>query len=153
MLGKGIEATNSKLDAELAVKNDSKRAKVFARHVPERADDFAWENDLVAFRAYGPALRTSTENAGIDVWSKRVPYPIINNWYDLQSRKLKSYHEDHGEGLDNYHVGASLGAGGSAIYLDGKLQLLETYARWSIQSITEKSVIFVLSYKNNLIYS
>ena len=150
MLGKGIEATNSKLDAELAVKNDSKRAKVFARHVPERADDFAWENDLVAFRAYGPALRTSTENAGIDVWSKRVPYPIINNWYDLQSRKLKSYHEDHGEGLDNYHVGASLGAGGSAIYLDGKLQLLETYARWSIQSITEKSVIFVLSYKNNI---
>ena len=29
----------------------------YARFVPEREDDFAWENDLVAFRAYGPAMR------------------------------------------------------------------------------------------------
>ena len=26
-------------------------------YVPERKDDFAWENDKIAFRAYGKALR------------------------------------------------------------------------------------------------
>ena len=28
--------------------------KVCGRYYPERMDDMAWENDLVAFRAYGP---------------------------------------------------------------------------------------------------
>ena len=30
--------------------------KAFARYVPERLDDFAWENDKIAHRTYGPAL-------------------------------------------------------------------------------------------------
>ena len=29
---------------------------LMARHVPERKDDFVWENDRIAYRAYGPAL-------------------------------------------------------------------------------------------------
>jgi rhamnogalacturonyl hydrolase YesR len=149
-LAAGISASNKKLDAELSIKNDPKRVKVFARYVPERADDFAWENDLVAFRAYGPALRSRAENAGIDVWSKRVPYSIINKWYALEAGKQASYHQDHGEGLDNYHVGASLGTGGSALYLDRKLYPLETYTRCSIHSLSEKSVTFTLTYKNTI---
>lgn len=76
--------------------------RTFARFVPERSDDFAWENDLIAFRAYGPALREGKENSGIDCWLKRVNYPIINKWY-VQSEQGKSYHKDHGEGCDNYH--------------------------------------------------
>ena len=28
----------------------------FGRFVPERLDDYAWENDRIAFRIYGPAL-------------------------------------------------------------------------------------------------
>ena len=43
-------------------------AKVFGRHVPERKDDFAWENDRIAFRMYGPALEADGEiSSGIDV--------------------------------------------------------------------------------------
>ena len=32
------------------------KAKTFGRFVPERKDDFAWENDFAAYRMYGPAL-------------------------------------------------------------------------------------------------
>ena len=44
--------------------------KTFCRFVPERSDDFAWENDKIAFRAYGPALSASAENSGIDCLPK-----------------------------------------------------------------------------------
>jgi len=36
-------------------------ARVFARYVPERLDDFAWENDKLAHRTYGPALAAPDE--------------------------------------------------------------------------------------------
>ena len=32
----------------------AQEAMAFGRFVPEREDDFAWENDKVAFRVYGP---------------------------------------------------------------------------------------------------
>jgi pectinesterase len=56
-------------------------AKVFARYVPERLDDFAWENDKIGHRTYGPALAAPDESktgkeifvaSGLDVWCKRV---------------------------------------------------------------------------------
>ena len=34
------------------------------RQYPERLDDMAWENDLVGFRAYGPALQARGERGG-----------------------------------------------------------------------------------------
>src|SRR6476661_2240682 len=37
-------------------KKDAFTAKTYARYVPERYDDFAWENDKIAFRMYGKAL-------------------------------------------------------------------------------------------------
>ncbi|MBR4778278.1 MAG: DUF4861 family protein, partial [Bacteroidaceae bacterium] len=43
----------------------------FGRHYPERVDDIAWENDLTAYRCYGPALQASGERAfGYDIWVK-----------------------------------------------------------------------------------
>lgn len=87
-------------------------SKTYARFVPERKDDFAWENNLMAYRAYGKALETTNENAyGIDVWAKRTDSLIVNKWY-----KNADYHKDHGEGLDYYSVGFTLGAGGVAPY-------------------------------------
>lgn len=82
--------------------------KTYGRYVPERKDDFAWENDNIAFRMYGKALEaTPKENAyGIDVWVKRTDRLIINERY-----KLGEYHIDHGDGMDYYHVGLTLGAG------------------------------------------
>lgn len=86
-------------------------AKTFARYVPERYDDFAWENDKIAFRAYGKALEATNENAwGIDVWSKRTSALIVDKWY-----AGKDYHKDYGEGLDYYKVGFTLGAGSVAV--------------------------------------
>ena len=53
-------------------------------------------------------------SSGIDCWLK-VSYPVINKWYKASEEQGISYHEEHGEGLDNYHVGIGRGAGGLAI--------------------------------------
>jgi hypothetical protein len=44
--------------------------RTFARYVPERFDDFAWESDRIAHRPYGLALipAEGTINSGPDVW-------------------------------------------------------------------------------------
>ena len=56
-------------------------ARTFCRFIPERLDDFAWENDVVAFRVYGPALRGKGVNSGIDCWFKRGEHPMIDKLY------------------------------------------------------------------------
>ena len=118
---------------------------VFCRFVPERKDDFAWENDLVAFRVYGPALRPGPEDSGIDCWPKRVPYPIINRWYAGEQNGV-SYHKDHGEGFDFYHVGSSRGCGGTALWQDDKMVLADTYLTWKILSTSKSKCEFELTY-------
>ena len=91
----------------------------YGRLVPEREDDFTWENDKVAFRVYGPASGGKGQVSGVDAWLKKVPYSIIDKWYE-GFLAGKSYHEDHGEGYDPFHVGDSRGVGGTAIWADGK---------------------------------
>lgn len=41
------------------------QVKACGRQYPERMDDMAWENDLVAFRAYGPALQARGERVSV----------------------------------------------------------------------------------------
>lgn len=117
----------------------------FARFVPERADDFAWENDLIAFRTYGPALRAGTEDSGFDAWLKRVPYPILDRWYAGHLKGV-SYHQDHGEGYDPYHVGASRGCGGLALWRDGRMVTSDTFIAWRILEQTRERTVFELDY-------
>jgi hypothetical protein len=58
------------------------QTKTFARFIPERFDDFAWENDKIAFRAYGKALEKEKDNAyGFDVWVKRTERMVVNERY------------------------------------------------------------------------
>ena len=124
-------------------------AYVQARHVPERLDDFAFENDKVAFRLYGPALQTSAENNGTDCWLKRVDYPIIDKWYQGHAQG-KSYHEDTGEGYDPYHVGSSLGCGGVALWQADsadKLNQPNVYKRFEVIEKTAEKVVFELEYE------
>ncbi|GAA3515716.1 DUF4861 domain-containing protein [Aquimarina addita] len=109
-------------------KNERPEAKdyCYSRFVPERTDDYAWENDRVAFRTFGPTAQKMVEDSikggtltnGIDAWLKKVPYPIINNWYKKNSIKQGAYHDDSPEGLDNFHVGTSRGVGGIAVKKD-----------------------------------
>lgn len=109
------------------------------RHYPERMDDIAWENDKAAYRAYGPALEASGERAwGYDVFTKSVSEPVVEMRYarelDPQARaqisawrkegrkeqadslaQAISYHVDHGNGMDCYSVGPTLGGGTAAL--------------------------------------
>jgi hypothetical protein len=120
--------------------------RAYCRFVPERADDFAWENDKVAFRVYGPALKSSIEDSGVDCWFKRVEYSIIDKWYALNAKGI-SYHEDHGEGCDPYKVGASRGCGGLALWIDGKMVSSDVFNSWRILKNESEEVVFVLDYK------
>jgi hypothetical protein len=117
-----------------------------ARFVPERKDDFAFENDKVAFRIYGPALKDSTENSGIDCWLKRVDYPIIDKWYRQEAIEGKSYHKDHGEGFDPYHVGESLGCGGLALWIEGQMRLSNVYQSHRILKNGPDVTVFEVEY-------
>jgi rhamnogalacturonyl hydrolase YesR len=105
------------------------KPRAMARFVPERSDDIFWENDRVAHRIYGPALekREPPSSSGIDVWTKRVRRPFMD-------RQLKTviYHNDQGEGLDYYDVGASRGDGGLGIWLDNKLWTSRNFATYKI---------------------
>jgi rhamnogalacturonyl hydrolase YesR len=101
--------------------------RAYARLVPERMDDLAWENDKVAFRVYGPPLRSGPEDSGIDVWCKRVARPVIDKWYSNELKHGLSYHKDHGEGLDAYKVGDARGCGGLGLWINGKLVISDTY--------------------------
>ena len=130
--------------------------RVHARYVPERSDDFAWENDLIAFRTYGPALRKGVEDSGFDAWLKRAPYPIIDKWYLEDAKVLKygkvnkSYHQDQGEGYDGYKVGNTRGCGGISLWNDGQLHNSNTYINHSVIENTPERAIFDLYYASKL---
>jgi rhamnogalacturonyl hydrolase YesR len=118
------------------------RARAYGRAVPERKDDFAWENDRFAYRVYGPALAAGGEvSSGVDLWAKRVRHPIIDGWY-----KGNDYHKDHGEGLDFYKVGPSRGCGGIGLWKDGKLLASGNYKTAKRVSAGPLRVSFELSY-------
>lgn len=103
-------------------------AKTYARYVPERLDDFAWENDKIAFRAYGKALeKTEGDAYGYDVWVKRTDKMILNDRY-----KRNEYHIDHGDGLDYYHVGYTLGAGNMAPFVNDTIRYSANYHQWKM---------------------
>lgn len=126
----------------------------YSRFVPERTDDYTWENDKVAFRVYGPnaqyrhenKLKQATLSSGVDAWLKRVEYPIINKWYKKYSDKTGTYHEDTGEGLDNFHVGTSRGVGGLAYKQDGTYHLSKNYTKWRTISTGPIRTSFYLEY-------
>ena len=96
-------------------------SKVFGRYVPERMDDYAWENNLTTYRIYGPALK-DPQTQGVDVWVKSTSKLIINEWF-----ARNNYHHNYGEGMDCYKVGNTLGGGALAVVNDGKLVLSGNY--------------------------
>ncbi len=125
------------------------------KHYPERVDDIAWENDRIAFRTYGPALQATGERAfGYDIWTKRVSHPVVEARYEKElnpETKAKiaelrktdpkaaqelasatSYHNDHGDGLDYYSVGPTLGGGTAALMEDGNIIYPYCYKTYEI---------------------
>ncbi len=125
-------------------------ALVSARHVPERLDDFAWENDHVGHRVYGPALMTAAAgpttrmvSSGIDVWSKRVRYPIVDRWY---TKGHDAYHVDTGEGQDLYSVGTTRGCGGTGIWEGERLWVSRNWHTQRVLANGPIRAIFELGY-------
>ena len=111
---------------------------VYARIVPERYDDMAWENDRIAHRMYGFALNTPAaggerlRGSGIDVWGKRVSYPIVDRWY---AKGHDQFHKDEeGEGLDLYSIGGSRGAGGTGVWDGTKLWTSDNFVNAQVLS-------------------
>jgi pectinesterase len=112
-------------------------------------EDYAWENDRIAFRMYGPALAAEVNN-GIDVWSKRVRYPIVAKWYkESESGQMgkDSYHMDRGEGADYFSVGRSLGAGALGLWKEGRVLQPGVFASWKTITNGPIRVSFALTYK------
>lgn len=127
--------------------------KAFARYIPERLDDFAWENDRIAHRTYGPALAAPAEpgsnkevliTSGLDLWCKRVSYPIVDRWYN---KGHDHYHTDEGEGLDLYNVGPSRGCGGTGIWDGSRLYVSRNYKSWRVLANGPVRAIFELTYE------
>ena len=119
-------------------------ARTYGRYVPERLDDFAWENNHMAFRMYGPALIGQVSN-GVDVWLKRTDSLIVNKFYYDDLNNNRSYHIDHGEGLDCYDVGLTLGAGGIAPYRE-RLWVGNTYSSYKVLDNGPLRTSFSLTY-------
>lgn len=129
--------------AQAPSSEESAEPRVMARFVPERADDFVFENEQIAGRIYGQALEAEMVSPGIDIWVK-IPGELIAN--DMYSGKL-SYHKFNGKGKDCYKVGVTLGAGASAVVLDDKLIFPATnYRSYEILENTNDKVVFVLHY-------
>ena len=66
--------------------------KVYGRYVPERKDDFAWENEYAAFRLYGPALKPENPSNGVDLWLKNSPALVIDTMYGRELKDHRPYH-------------------------------------------------------------
>ena len=149
MLAIALLVTVSPLVAEethSAVGGPESKVMAYGRFVPEREDDFTWENDKVAFRIYGPSSGGKGQVSGVDAWFKKVPYSIIDKWYAGHLEGI-SYHEDHGEGYDPYHVGDSRGVGGTAIWIDGKAWPAGKYESYEMLQSGADVVEFTVRYE------
>lgn len=129
---------------------------VYGRSYPERLDDIAWENDRAAYRTYGPSLQKKGEQAyGYDVFTKSVANLVVEDRYAMELdtaawarinalRKIGkkqeadelvnkiSYHVDHGNGMDCYAVGPTLGGGTSALMPDSVIVYPYCYKTYEI---------------------
>ncbi len=129
------------------VKKPHPQATTYCCFLPERHDDFAWENDKVANRMYGPALEFETITSGVDAWGKCVPYPVVEKFIRDYTQKEIPYHYNHGEGGDFYKVGNTLGCGGLAPFVNGKVRLPRNFTDWKVLANGPIRSVFELSYQ------
>lgn len=97
---------------------------VFSRHVPERKDDYAYENNVIVGRIYGPALK-SPRTFGPDVFVKSTPEFVFDRWL-----ARGDIHRNHGDGMDCYMVGNALGGGACAPLVGDRIAVGDNYLTW-----------------------
>lgn len=129
-----------------ACQKEAVQPKVYGRYVPERKDDFAWENEYAAFRMYGPALKPENPSNGVDLWLKASPELIVDSFYYREHVLGKPYHINYGKGLDCYKVGHTCGCGGLVVLADNKTYVGGPYDRWEIVEQSPEKFVFRLEY-------
>ena len=129
-----------------ACQNETVTQKVYGRYVPERKDDFAWENEYAAYRMYGPALKAENPSNGVDLWLKTSPELVVDSFYYREHVLGKPYHINYGKGLDCYKVGHTCGCGGLVVMADDRLWVGGPYDRWTIVEQTPDKFVFRLEY-------
>ncbi len=125
--------------------------RVMGRLFTERQDEFGWENDRIAYRIYGHGGAV-----GYDIFNKSTSKLMLDFWYKSEqdsemrsvTKKLRDrgygeladevynafcYHINHGEGMDCYTVGPTLGAGANALLAaDGSLFMPKCYQKYEV---------------------
>ena len=130
---------------EGAAPTTAAKSRVFAMH-DEPRDDIAWESDRIAFRMYGEGLKKTSSamsSSGVDVWVKSVHALIVDKWY---KKGHDAYHVDTGEGADFFDVGETLGAGGTAVWRDGKMYRPDNFISYRIIANGPVRTVFELQY-------
>jgi hypothetical protein len=141
-----VKAKSSSVYSLTVGKPSVLKPKTFARFVPERKDDFAWENDIAAYRMYGPALAFENPGNGVDFWGKCTNELIVDEFYEGDLNKGISYHVDHGRGLDFYKVSHTLGCGGIAPYSGNKLWVGDHFSSYKVIESGPLRSVFTLIY-------
>lgn len=118
-------------------------------------DDIAWESDKIGYRLSAkPQLKLGKEIWGYDIFVKKVSEPVLTEFYDntfgaetvatrdslrridpklaTAYQQSRTYHLDHGKGMDYYTVGPTLGCGMAALVVDGKINYPGYYSRYEI---------------------
>lgn len=134
--------------------HEAQTVKVYGRYVPERKDDFAWENEYAAFRMYGPALAAENPSNGVDLWLKASPELVVDSFYYREHVLGLPYHINYGKGLDCYKVGHTAGCGGLVVAVDtedpseyaGQMFIGGPYSTWEILEQTPEKFVFRLHY-------
>jgi len=134
-----------------ACQQQTVQPKVYGRYVPERKDDFAWENEYAAWRMYGAALKPENPSNGVDLWLKNSPALVIDTMYGRELKDHRPYHINYDGNLDCYKVGHTCGAGGLVVIADDVTYIGGPYDRWQIVEQTPDRLVFRLEYDSFLV--
>lgn len=112
----------------------------------EPRDDIAWESDKLAWRIYGQGLKKTSSamsSSGVDIWVKKTRDLVVDKWY---KKGHDAYHVDDGEGADFYDVGETLGAGGTALWVNDSLIRADNFTQYKIVAMGPVRAIFEVQY-------
>jgi unsaturated rhamnogalacturonyl hydrolase len=132
------------LDASALAAVPQPIVKTYARQIGERYRDMAWESDRIAHRVYHLDLipAEGTVSSGVDVWVKSTRDLVIDQWY-----KNGDYHNDHGQGLDDYRVGRSRGCGGLGLW-DGQRYYVTNWENYVRQFAARLRAGLIVTFEN-----
>lgn len=145
---------------------------LFSAQYPGRVDDVVLENEYSIYRIYGPASERRGDHCyGYDVFVKNTREPVAAGFYASELRSYAimdslraagkkdsadafnrteyprySYHYNHGQGMDVYRVGRTLGCGTNAIYLGGQIIMPYCYRDYEVVYDTPDSLQIHLTF-------